>query len=141
MSTSLITSQNDCINRQDEDKIEVNEKPGASSQEEEPTAAKPAVAKQPHKMRCFDPTDTVDIAIGQSGVAAKKPLTVPQFFQTTFEKLPDQPALSWQDKKEEPWKSLTYAQYRKLIYNVAKSLIKVMYCKPAWYIMYCVVMV
>ena len=126
---------------QNEDKIEVNKKPGASSQEEKPTPAQPAVAKPQRKVRCFDPTGTVDIAIGQSGVAAKKPLTVPQYFQKAFDKLPDQTALSWQDKKKEPWKSLTYAQYKKLIYNVAKSLIKVMYCKPAWYIMYCVVMV
>ena len=125
----------------DEDKIEVNKKPETSSQEEKPTAAEPAVAKQPRKVRCFDPTDTVDIDIGQSGVAANKPLTVPQYFQITFDKLPDNPALSWKDKKEEPWKSLTYTQYKKLIYNVAKSLIKVMYCKPAWYIMYCVLMV
>ena len=106
-----------------------------------PTAAKPAGAKQPRKECCFDPTGTVEIPIGQSGIVANKPLTVSQFFQLTFDKLPDNPALSWQDKEEEPWKSLTYAQYKKLIYNIAKSLIKVMHCKPAWYIMYCVVMV
>ena len=135
-----MTSQNDSINKQNEDKSEVNEKHGTSSQKEEMTT-KPRKAKQPHKVCCFDPTDTVHIPMGQSGVAANIPLTVPQFFQLTFEKLPDQPALSWQDKKEEPWKSLTYAQYRKLIYDVAKSLIKVMHCKPAWYVMYCVVMV
>ena len=127
--------------KQDNDKIEVNRKPGASSLEEQPTADRPAVAKQTRKVRCFDPTGTTDIPIRQSGIAAKKPLTVPQFFQETFNKLPNQPALKWKGKKKEPWESLTYAQYKKLIYNVAKSFIKVMYCKPAWYIMYCVVMV
>ena len=58
--------------QQNEDKtvVTVNEKSGASSQEEVPTAAKPAGAKQPRKERYFDPTGTVDIPIGQSGIAA-----------------------------------------------------------------------
>lgn len=108
-----------------EGKSQTNDKPEASPKEEE-AAAKP-VAKQPRKLRCFDPTDTVDIAIGQSGVESTKPVTVPQFFQRTFDKIPNSPALCWKDNKEDPWQNLTYAQYKKLIYDVAKSFLKVMH--------------
>ena len=113
--------------------------PAKEKEEEEPTA-KP-MDKPPKKLRCFDPTGTVDILMGTAGITGDKPTTISQFLKKTIESWPDVNALCWKDKKEEPWKSLTYAQYEKLIYNVAKSFIKVMYCKPAWYIMYCVVMV
>ena len=97
----------------------------AKEEGEEEPAAKP-VDKQPRKLRCFDPAGTVDITVGQTGVTAEKPITVPEFCNKTFEKWPEVTALCWKDKKEDPWKSLTYAQYKKLIYNVAKSFIKVM---------------
>ena len=101
----------------------MDEKPGASPKEE-PTA-KP-VAKQPQKtLRCFDPTGTVDIIRGTSGVAADEPMTVSQFFKKTFDKIPDKEAISWKSNKEGPWQHLTYAEYKRLIYNVAKSFLKV----------------
>ena len=119
--------------RDNEEKSQATEKPLASPKEEE-VAAKPAVAKQPKKLRCFDPTDTVDIAMGGSGVESIKPVTVPQFFQQTFDQLPDAAAMCWKDDKEGPWQSLTYAQYKKLIYNVAKSFLKVV--NNPLYVMY-----
>ena len=100
------------------------EKLGASPKEEETTVE--PTAKQQRKLRSFDPTDTVDIAIGESGIQAAQPITVPQFFQKTSDKLPDGRALCWKDKKEDSWQIVTYAEYKKLIYNVAKSFIKVM---------------
>lgn len=109
----------------EEGKSQVNEKPGESPKEEE-TTAKP-VAKQPRQLRCFDPAGTVDIAMGRSGVEARKPVTVAHFFQQSFDQLPNHPALCWKNKKEDPWQSLTYTEYKKLIYNVAKSFLKVMY--------------
>ena len=108
--------------RSDKDKADANGKLAT----EEVTADK-RVAKQPRKLRCCNSTDTVDIVIGASGVAANKPMTVPQFLQRTCDKLPNGVALCWKDKKEDPWQSLMYAQYKKLIYNVAKSFLKVMY--------------
>ena len=85
------------------------------------------VAKQPaRRLRCYDPSDTVDIAIGASGIAAAKPITVPSYFQSTCDRLPNGVALCWKDGKEDPWKTLTYAQYRRQLYNVAKSFLKVM---------------
>ena len=110
----------------DEDKSQANGKLATKPKEEAATDKR--VAKQPRKLRCCDPTDTVDIAIGASGTAAVKPKTVPQFFQGTCDKLPNGVALCWKDRKEEPWQSLTYAQYKKLIYNVAKSFLKVICC-------------
>ena len=108
----------------EKDESQVDEKPGASPKEEEPTA-KP-VAKQPQKtLRCFDPTGTVDIIRGTSGVAADEPMTVSQFFKKTIDKIPDKEAVSWKSNKEGPWQHLTYAEYKRLIYNVAKSFLKV----------------
>lgn len=112
--------------RQDEeDKSQVNEKPEATPKEEEPTA-KPVTGQQ-QTLRCFDPTGTVDIRTGSSGVAADEPMTVAQFFKRTFDRIPDSRALCWKDNKEGPWQTLTYTQYKALIYNVAKSFLKVMY--------------
>ena len=109
-----------------EDKSQENGKVVVTRPEEEEATSKP-VAKRQRKFRCCNPTDTVDIAIGASGFAANKPMTVPQFLQRTCDKVPNGVALCWKDKKEDPWQSLTYAQYKKLIYNVAKSFLKVMY--------------
>ena len=108
--------------RSDKDS-EGNEKLVTSPEEKDKQAA-----KQPRKLRCCDPTETLDIAIGASGVAAIKPLTVSQFLQITCDKLPNGVALCWKDRKGDSWQSLTYAQYKKLIYNVAKSFLKVYIC-------------
>ena len=94
--------------------------------EEEPTA-KP-MDKPSRKLRCVDPTDTVDILMGEAGINASKPVTVSALFERTFKTWPDVKALCWKNKKEEPWQILTYAQYKKLIYDVAKSFLKVMCC-------------
>jgi len=92
-----------------------------TKKEDEPTA------KQPRKLRCYDPTDTVDLSIGESGIKVKKPVTIPEFFRKTFDGMPDVKALCWKENKEDPWQSMTYSEYKKLIYNVAKSFLKVMY--------------
>ncbi|XP_065908687.1 long-chain-fatty-acid--CoA ligase ACSBG2-like isoform X2 [Dysidea avara] len=78
----------------------------------------------PRKLRCFDPSDTVDITMGESGVAAIKPVTIPEYYQSTFDKMPHKKALCWKDNKDGPWESLTYGEYKKLIFSVAKSLLK-----------------
>ena len=108
-----------------EDKGQVDTK-----EEVEPTAKPSAqpVDSPPRKLRCIDPIGTVDLLVGRSGIGASKPMTVPTFFENSFKTWPNVKALCWKDKKEDPWKSLTYAQYKKLIYNVAKSFLKVMWC-------------
>ena len=112
--------------RSDEDKSEASGKL-VTSPREETAAMDRRVAKQPRKLRCCEPTETLDIAIGASGVAAIKPITVPQFFQITCDKLANVGALCWKDRKEDPaWQIITYTHYKKLIYNVAKSFLKVM---------------
>ena len=83
------------------------------------------VAKPTRKRRCINPSDTVDIEIGESGLRAIKPITVPQFCQKTFDKLPNGAALCWKNRHEDPWQIITYTQYKKLIYNTAKSFLKV----------------
>jgi len=68
----------------------------------------------------------VDIALAKSGIAALPPITIPEFYKQTFNNAPNVKALCWKDNKEGPWRSMTYAEYKKLIYNVAKSFLKVM---------------
>jgi len=82
-------------------------------------------SQRPRKLCCFDSTDTVDIIMGESGVASIKPITIPKYYQATFDKMSHKKALCWKDNKDDPWKSLTYGEYKKLIYSVAKSLLKV----------------
>ena len=77
------------------------------------------------KFRCFDPSDTVDIAIKECDGHVIKPMTIPQLFQSICDKLPDGIALCWKEGKEDQWQRLTYSQYRELIHNVAKSFLKV----------------
>ena len=108
--------------------------------EPEPTA-KPSVQpvdNPPRKLRCIDPSGTVDIRVGKTGIGASKPITVPTFFENAFKTYPDVKALCWKDKKEDPWRSLTYAQYKRLIYNVAKSFLKV---NLVFYVLYYLIIV
>ena len=90
-------------------------------------AARISLAMQPRKFWCIDPTDTVEIRMGNFGIAAEEPVTIPQFFKNAFKMWPNVKALCWKDKKEGPWKSLTYTEYKQLVYNVAKSFLRVMY--------------
>ena len=69
----------------------------------------------------------VDKLSGRSGIAAKQPVTIPQFFMERFKAWPEVKALCWKDNMEEPWKSKTYTEYKQLVYSVAKSFLKVMY--------------
>ena len=108
-----------------EDEQTTSEVKAKEEVEEEPTA-KP-VDKPSRKLRCIDPADTVDLLIGEAGITAIKPVTVPEFFEKTFKTWPDVKALCWKDKKEDPWQSLTYIQYKKMIYSVAKSFLKVIH--------------
>ena len=136
LTTNTETRDEDKPAKSDEAKEEENV---AAAKEEEPV-----VPKQPRKVYCLDPTDTVDIAIGESGIRALKPMTIPQFIKRTVDKIPDGKALCWKDNKEASWQSLTYTEYLKLIYNTAKSFLKVLtiyccmqcvcmyYCYAAW---------
>ena len=63
---------------------------------------------QPRKLCCLDSS-----------------VTIPEYYQSSFDKLPHKKALCWKDNKDGPWKSLTYGEYKKLIFSVAKSLLKV----------------
>ena len=82
------------------------------------------------KVYCFHPGDTVDIALGESGIAAEPPITIPEFYKQTFDIVPNEKALCWKNNKDDPWESMTYADYKKLIYSVAKSFVKVIVYVP-----------
>lgn len=116
---------------EDHDPAESGVNTKEKEEEKEPTA-KPV--KQAGKLWCSDPTGTSDIALGQSGITADKPTTVSKLFKYAFETWPNVKALCWKDKKEEPWKSLTYTEYRKLIYNTAKSFLKVIHSCGCTYV-------
>ncbi|XP_065886216.1 uncharacterized protein [Dysidea avara] len=78
--------------------------------------------KEIAKLRCSDLADSVYIASGETGVAAEEPMTIPDLYSNMFNKKPDEIALKWKDNGE--WQHKTYAEYKDLIYNVAKSFLK-----------------
>ena len=75
---------------------------------------------------CIDPTKTVHISRGVTGVEADEPVTIPQLYNRIFRKKPNGKALCWKGKSGQ-WQSISYIEYKKLIYNVAKSFLKVLY--------------
>ena len=103
------------------DEPQLNEKDIISSQQ----GAKQISGKFEGKFRCFDPSDTVDIVIEEHDGHVIKLITIPLLFQSICDKLPDGVALCWKEGKEDQWQRLTYSQYRELVYNVAKSFLKV----------------
>ena len=82
-------------------------------------------ASQAWKFCSIDPAVNVQITAGESGMEALSPITIPQFLRRTVDKASDEKALCWKDNKDAPWQGLTYAAYIKLIYDVAKSFLKV----------------
>ncbi|XP_065885420.1 uncharacterized protein [Dysidea avara] len=80
-------------------------------------------AQENRRLRCHDPADIVDIALGESDIEAKQPITIPELYKNTFSKVPNEKALCWKGSDGQ-WQSITYGDYERLIYNVAKSFRK-----------------
>ena len=76
------------------------------------------------KVRCWDPTDSVDIALGETGNEGKQPITIPELYKKTFYNFSNERALCWKNNDGQ-WQNITYGDYQKLIYKVAKSFHKV----------------
>jgi long-chain-fatty-acid--CoA ligase ACSBG len=74
------------------------------------------------KFRSTHPLDSIDIALGHSGVAAETPITVSEMINGTVGKIPNGVALSY--KLGDRWSSITYQQYYDLCISAAKSFIK-----------------
>ena len=75
------------------------------------------------KFRTTNPLDGVDIALGQSGIAAEAPITVSEMMRGTVAKIPNGVALRY--KVGDTWLSVTYQQYYDHCISAAKSFIKV----------------
>ena len=97
---------------------------GSSAQ---PDATSPAEvvpsANAGRRVRTSDPIVGVDLLIGQSGVAAEKPVTVPTLLKDSVSKTPDRAALCY--KEGGSWKEITYSEYYRLCVATAKSFLKV----------------
>ena len=70
-----------------------------------------------------NPADGPDIVIGESGIAAEKPITIPDLLKMTVSRVPDRVALCY--KNDENWTDVTYKQYYDLVLAAAKSFLKV----------------
>lgn len=64
----------------------------------------------------------VKLRMGESGIAAEKPLTVNQMFTSTVERFGDYTALSW--KEGEQQKTMNYKDYYQACRTAAKSFLK-----------------
>lgn len=56
-----------------------------------------------------DPAEPVKIRMGTEGLAAEKPLAIPECFQRIVDNHPDHPALAYQDEVSKEWKTVSYA--------------------------------
>ena len=71
----------------------------------------------------WNPDEVVDLAIGESGIEAEKPVTVGQLFKDVVARFPMHPALKY--KEDGIWKTITYTEYYDLCIKAAKSFLKV----------------
>ena len=67
----------------------------------------------------------VKMTFSQYGIESTKQITIPELYKETFRKNSNEKALYWKDKDDDQWQGITYAEYEKLIYNVAKSFLEV----------------
>ncbi|XP_065883897.1 long-chain-fatty-acid--CoA ligase ACSBG2-like [Dysidea avara] len=90
---------------------------------EEQSSAMEKVNLGAKRLHCCDPSGIVDITFEKSGIASREPITIPEFYMKTFTNTPNEKALCWKDNDGQ-WQSITYTEYKKLIYKVAKSFHK-----------------
>ena len=65
----------------------------------------------------------MDLAIGESGIAAEKPITVGQLMKDAVARFPKHPALK--HKEDGIWNTITYTGYYDHCIKAAKSFLKV----------------
>ena len=65
----------------------------------------------------------MDLAIGESGIEAEKPITVGQLMKDAVARFPAHPALKY--KEDGIWKTITYTDYYNHCIKAAKSFLKV----------------
>lgn len=70
-----------------------------------------------------DRTDAVRLRVGNEGINAAEPISVPQLLHRTAKNYPDVPALVCKDENNE-WQTTTYRQYRENVIRTAKAFIK-----------------
>ena len=75
------------------------------------------------KVCSTNPADGPDIAMGQSGLSAEKPITIGEMMKQTVSKISDKPALRY--KTGDTWSDITYQQYYDMCVAAAKSFLKV----------------
>ena len=77
------------------------------------------------RMRYYssDPAEGVDIAMGESGLAAEEPITVGEMMQRTVVRVPRHVALRY--KAMGSWRDVTYREYYNQCVSAAKAFIKV----------------
>ena len=78
------------------------------------------------KVFSVNPAEPTDIAMGETGLAAEKPVTIGEMFRKTRDEYPDLAALC--TKEGDTWNKITYSQYYNLCIRAAKSFLKVHMC-------------
>ena len=125
---SHLTIAQENVKREEEGSLhsENKEKQEEREDDEEP---KPKLLPARTKVRTWNPSEKVDLAIAESGIEAEEPITVGQLFRRTVEKFPDHPALKY--KENGTWKAIPYTEYYNLSIRAAWSFLKVR-IKAAW---------
>ena len=86
---------------------------------------KPSSRPPRTKVYSVDPSEPVDLLIGDTELTAAEPITLGQMFKSTRDKYPDYPALQYKEEEGGKYRPVTYSQYYDICVRVAKSFLKV----------------
>ena len=101
-----------------------NEDEPVIDEQDEPAPETPLPPRT--KVYSIDPSDPVQLLIGEKGLPAAKPITVGEVFRNTRDKYPEHPALV--SKVNDTTVTLTYSEYYDFCVRAAKSFLKVSKC-------------
>ena len=93
------------------------------NRKKDPEEPKPKLLSARSKVRTWNADEVVDLAIGETGIEAEKPVAVGQLFKDAVARFPMHPALKYKD--DGTWKTITYTGYYDLCIKAAKSFLKV----------------
>ena len=72
-----------------------------------------------------DPSEGIDIAMGESGLAAEEPITVGEMVQRTVVRVPHHVALRYKVGQGGGWRDVSYMEYYQQCISAAKAFLKV----------------
>jgi long-chain-fatty-acid--CoA ligase ACSBG len=83
-----------------------------------------SIAIMPKKYYVTEADQKRPIVLGEKGLAAREPVTLPKMFLETVKKMGKNEAYANKDMTTKKWSAVTYEEYRDKAFAVAKSMLK-----------------